>query len=228
MEATACNFTSNNASRGGALLVDDGEAHVAACRFKGNSAASGGSALHVRSTIGEGVVLTDGTLLLSNTEPSVTTVSGRVSYRLPAPHGRFIDAAGGDTQELSPGVAADYPLACAPGISGASDLQSAQNGPWCRELCPAGFMCPGATGEPLPCGAGGFCAGSNAFATPCPEGRYSNATGLTSADSCLPCATGNACLAGSVEPTVCAPGRFAPDQGAAACLHRRHTRLILL
>ena len=218
VEAMRCDFIRNNASRGGALLVDGGRGAFATCRFEENSATSGGSALFVHSTIGEGVVLTDRTLLLSNTEPSIAATSGPVSYRLPAPRGRFITAAGGGTQDLSYGFPADFPLACAPGVSGASELQTVENGPWCKGICPAGFMCPGATGEPLPCSAGGYCGGSNPGATPCPAGSYSNATGLTSADGCMPCLAGSACLAGSVAPTICAPGSFARDPGRPTCL----------
>ena len=217
VEAKACNFTRNSAVKGGAVLIDSGRGVFANCRFEENDATDGGSALHVRSTTGEGVVLTGGTLFVHNSEPSIMRTEGQVTYKLPAPLGRFLNAAGASQQSLNSSVAADFPLACAPGISGASDLESAQNGPWCTELCPAGFMCPGATGEPQPCGAGGYCAGSNAFATPCPEGRYSNATGLASADGCLPCLAGSACLAGSKAPTVCASGSFAPGLGTATC-----------
>ena len=217
VHASACNFMRNNASVGGAVLIDGGEGTFAACRFEANTAPGGGSALHVRSTTGEGVVLTDRTLLVHNSEPSIVRMGGHMSYQLPAPLGRFLNAAGSDRQVLDVSVAADFPLACAPGVSGASNLQTAQDGPWCKELCPAGFICPGATGEPLPCGAGGYCAGSNAVATPCPGGSYSDATGLASADGCLSCDAGSACLAGSVAPTPCAPGSIAPDPGTVAC-----------
>ena len=219
VQATDCSFTRCTAEKGGAVSVDGGRAAFAACRFNENTATTreGGSALHVRSTTGDGVVLTQGTLLEHNSEPSIRQVGGLVTYQLPAPLGRFLNAAGANRQVLSGSVAADFPLACAPGVSGTSDLETAQNGPWCTELCPAGKMCPGATGVPLPCGAGGYCAGSNAFATPCPQGRYSSATNLTSADGCLPCLAGSACLAGSVAPTVCAPGSIAPSQGTATC-----------
>ena len=91
---------------------------LASIIFEANSAVEAGSAIFVRGTSGEGVVLTQGTVLLSNTKPSIRVVNGLVSYRLPAPRGRFIDAAGGDSQALSGEIAADLPLACAPGISG--------------------------------------------------------------------------------------------------------------
>ena len=221
VDATRCNFTRNNATRGGAVAVDASAARFITCHFEENTAAAEGSVLFVRSTVGEGVLLSDRTWLLRNEVPSVTRLAGLVTYRLPAPRGRFIDAPGGTIQPLDDGLAGDYPFACAPGVSGALDSaaggSTVQNGPQCTGLCPPGKTCPGATAEPEPCATGGFCAGSNPGATPCPAGTFSNATGLTSAEQCTPCSAGSACMAGSVAPLVCATGSYTQSQGSAAC-----------
>ena len=114
------------------------------------------------------VLLRDRTLLLSGeVAPAVRLRDGaRLRYRLPALKGRWIFAPGGDEQELTEDVDGDFPFACAPGVSGSSDDMEKQNGPQCSGLCPAGFMCPGATGEPRPCSAGGYCSGGDPLAFP--------------------------------------------------------------
>ena len=169
LRANSVNFSEN---LGGAMLVEGSEANLTNCRFEANEAPPGrASAIHVLSTMpnGIGVLLRRFTIFLSGQSVSRLGDS-RLRYELPAPRGRFIDAPGGSEQQLTVGIAGDYPYSCGPGVSGDSTETSAQNGPWCFGLCPAGKMCPGATGAPLPCSAGGFCAGKDAFAAPCPAG----------------------------------------------------------
>ena len=119
------------------MLIDGGEAQFLGCHFIDNRAPEGGSALFVRATIGAGVRLERGTLLMGNTVPSITTVGGRIEYKLPAPKGRWIYAPV-DTQNLADGITGNFPYACAPGVSGAKDSDTgghgAQNGPQCLRL----------------------------------------------------------------------------------------------
>ena len=229
VDAVNSNFTGNSASeRGGAVMVDGGAADFAGCRFDANSAAVEGGALYVRETSGDGVRLRAKTLFVSNSAPTIARRADGVpdiviSYQLPAPQGRWIDAPGQDTQSLAlSNLLGDFPFACAPGVAGTYDSAglggvTAQNGPQCSGLCPAGFMCPGATADPEPCAAGGYCAGSSPGATPCPAGTHSNATRRTAPEQCEACPAGSACLAGSLHPTLCGPGTFAALPGAGAC-----------
>ena len=141
------------------------------------------------------VVLSDGTLLRNNAKSLEVDDSSSVHYQLPAPLGRYINAPNGFEQELT-SVEGDFPFACAPGVSGASDDRSAQNGPQCSGLCPAGKMCPGATAEPEPCSAGGYCAEGSPTAVPCEPGTYIDDEGAKSKSACAPCPTGAWCAAG--------------------------------
>ena len=167
---------------------------------------------------GATVVLRDGTLLRGrspshpNAKSLVVDDSSSVHYQLPAPLGRYINAPNGDEEELT-SVEGDFPFACAPGVSGASDDRSAQNGPQCSGLCPAGKMCPGATAEPEPCSAGGYCAEGSPTAVPCEPGTYIDDKGAKSKSACAPCPTGAWCAAGESFP--CERGFFnaLPNQG---------------
>ena len=228
VDVTNTSFTGNSATeRGGALLVDGGKADLAGCTFDSNAAGVEGGALFVRATAGTGVRLRAKTLFVANSAPTIARPDGTagiaIAYELPAPRGRWIDAPGQDTQDLAlSNMLGDFPFACAPGVAGTFDSENgggvtAQNGPQCSGLCPAGFMCPGATADPEPCAAGGYCAGSNPGATPCPAGTHSNATGLTAAEQCEACPAGSACLAGSLQPTLCGPGTKAAQPNAGAC-----------
>ena len=102
------------------------------------------------------------------------------------------------------------------GVHGSSYDPAAQSGPWCSGECPqgarwcikawrtcyhssylsysifasdlnAGYMCPGATELPLRCRRGSWCTPGSAVGTPCVAGRWSNATGLSSAMQCMQC-----------------------------------------
>ena len=165
------------------------------------------------------VLLRDRTLLLSGeVAPAVRLRDGaRLRYRLPALKGRWIFAPGGDEQELTEDVDGDFPFACAPGVSGSSDDMEKQNGPQCSGLCPAGFMCPGATGEPRPCSAGGYCSGGDPLAERCPPGTYSADEGLTSSNECTRCGPGSYCPSGSVAPLPCGAGTFSAEGGLGEC-----------
>ena len=121
--------------------------------------------------------------------------------------------------------------------SGCVNLRTAQDGPWCKELCPAGFICPGATGEPLPCGAGGYCAGSNAVATPCPAAATATPRGsprlmaachatrearASRAPWLRPPARQAASRPGTVACQQCGAGTYEASRGGTACeVHQR-------
>ena len=201
LRAAATTFARNG---GGALLVDGATADIASSHFEGNGGGAGqrrrlesggGSAIRALSA-GTSVLLHDRTLLRDNAEPSVVVGGGaQLAYGLPAPLGRYINAPDSGVQNLT-GVAGDYPFACAPGVSGASDDPSAQNGPWCFGLCPAGKMCPGATGVPEPCSAGGYCAEGSPTAVMCAAGAFISDEGAEDASACAPCPSGAWCAAG--------------------------------
>ena len=220
VEAKTCNFTDNEAARGAAVFIGAGEALFDDSRFEDNRATDAGSAIYVRSAGPSGVVLRNHTLFQRNTAPSVKLEEGQLRYQLPAPRGRWIYAPGNDTQDLSiSGVEDDFPFACAPGVSGRLDSDeggvTTQNGPQCTGLCPAGSMCPGATGEPARCSAGGYCAGSNPSATPCPGGTWGNGTGLEAQSQCIKVKKGEWAPIGSSAAKRCpASGFYCPGYDA--------------
>ena len=164
---------------------------------------------------GGSLTLTHATLLLDNAESLVVNGGASVRYELPAPLGRYINAPNSDAQELA-SVAGDFPFACAPGVSGNSSAVSAQNGPQCSGLCPPGFMCPGATGDPAPCIAGGYCAGGNPRAEPCPAGTWSNVPGASDASQCTRALPGYYSTGGTIKALQCGgPSLFCPGGESA-------------
>ena len=191
----------------GPVGINGSRATLRGCTIEDVSA---GTAL--TATNGATVVLRDGTLLRNNTESLVVDESSSVIYQLPAPLGRYINAPNDDEEELA-STAGDFPFACAPGVSGASSAPSQQNGPQCSGLCPAGKMCPGATGVPEPCSAGGYCAEGSPTAVMCAAGAFISDEGAEDASACAPCPSGAWCAAG--RAFKCEKGFFnaLPNQG---------------
>ena len=97
------------------------------------------------------------------------------------------------------GVDEDYPYPCGAGFFGDTKASS-QTSMRCSGLCPAGYMCPSGTAEPLPCEVGSFCAVGSSVATRCAPGTYSTARNLTSASQCFDCPLGHVCTGGVKWP----------------------------
>jgi hypothetical protein len=231
---------------GGAVHVDGGIARFDNCIFELNEAEGDGGALYVRSG---SVVLGARTQLRANSAAgrgrSIFVVAGTVTYKLPAPLGRWvdfgscrresagralsigIDAAPDDdgTALVIPGATdLDYPFACAPGLYGGSFEISQQSSAQCSGQCPSGRFCPIATADPILCGKGRYCPGSDLTGTlgataalACPAGYFSDAVDLSSVDGCRATQPGYYAPTGSAEQTICAPGTFAAIGGLGSC-----------
>ena len=109
-------FTNNRAARnGGAVHIVGGDASFDACRFTGNLAGELGGALHVG---GSGrVTLSEATLFTGNAASSGNSMyihgSSALSYRLPAPLGRWIYSMASSSSALTGAIDSEYPFACA-------------------------------------------------------------------------------------------------------------------
>ena len=208
-------FSGNRAARGGALAVTGAHsrARVAASLMEANVATEAGGALHVAA--GGAVVLANTALLSGNVAPSGGSVwlhdAAAVSYELPAPLGRWMQAIGGvATLAPRPEGYGDLPYACAPGVFGNSYEPTAQSGPTCSAACPAGHFCTSLSIVPQRCPTGSFCAIGSGSPTNCPEGYTSDEEGLASAAECALCKAGHwcaqgrsvACLADTYNPTT--------------------------
>ena len=98
-------------------------------------------------------------------------------------------------------------------------------------ICPAGFYCPEASGNPTPCPAGSFSNSTGLSAAdqcvPCVAGDYCDSPGMTeTTDAChsgyyctegstspteIPCPAGHFCENRSSSPTPCPPGMYLPS-----------------
>ena len=212
-------FLNNTAERGGALRVVGGRAVVLRCRFESNAAAVEGGAAYFD---GGATQFGNQTLLLDNSAPRGRTLylapGSSASYVLPAPLARYLFIQSGESLQLvqagaqAATVDVDFPFACPGGVRGSSYDPIEQSGPWCSGVCPSGYRCPGGTVQPLLCPSGSFCPIGSASGTPCAAGRYSNATGLTSASSCGVCPPGHFCSGGSATP--CAENTWNDEYGS--------------
>ena len=154
-------FTRNQAESGGALFASGGLASFARCSFRQNAALVSGGAILLSGTAE--VILSDGSALLGNALvgnsasgaiSSIHRASGRFSYVLPAPLGRWIDSSGGTTAYPLANATSldfDYPYPCAPGLVGRGLSLEVQSRPSCSGLCSAGYICGGATSVLVPC-----------------------------------------------------------------------------
>ena len=167
-------FIGNAAQRGGAVFASGGSfASFAWCTFAQNAASESGGAIAIDGTAD--VTLSDGSLLVGNTAASgVGGAVHRVSaastlrYTLPAPPGRWVESFPHSTVELlanSEELNQDYPNPCAPGLVGSDRVWTEQASAACSGRCPAGFKCPIATAQPVPCEAGTFCLEGSPVAT---------------------------------------------------------------
>ena len=242
----SCLFNGSKARRGGALAVQGGDVLIAHSRFVDNRAVEGGAAVYVTGgttalsecellrnevsgsdperlgalwVTGGEVTLMSHTLLHDSPASISLQEPGRISYRLPAPRGRWVTAFGKHEAILDPGdFPGDYPFACAGGLLSNSEDPSHQDNPGCSGLCPAGYVCAAGASEQQPCPAGGFCPQGSSFATPCNPGTWGDREGLMSAEECKPCPAGSACQSGSTAPEPCPVGRYAATDGLDECL----------
>ena len=109
-------FTNNRAARnGGAVHIVGGDASFDACRFTGNLAGELGGALHVggsgRVTLGEATLFTGNAA--SSGSSMYIHASSALSYRLPAPLGRWIYSMASSSSALTGAIDSEYPFACA-------------------------------------------------------------------------------------------------------------------
>ena len=112
-----------------------------------------------------------------------------------------------------------FPNPCVAGYLGSSDAQYQVNSD-CAGKCPAGTYCPSATSTHAEdCPRGSFCPEGSSLPRPCPEGSYSSATGLTSANECIPTDPGYFAPSGSAMQTPCAAGTIAsaPSSSCTQC-----------
>jgi hypothetical protein len=224
---------------GGAVYVDGGIASFDSCTFELNEAVGDGGALYVRSG---SVALGARTLLRGNSAArsgnSMFVLTGTVTYRLPAPLGRWIDfgtcqresagrtlSIGAPPAHVTPGATdLEYPFACAPGLYGGSYETSQQSSAECSGLCWAGYYCPIGTADPIRCGPGRYCPGIDLTGTrgataalACPPGYVSPVVDLSSVDGCRATEPGHYAPTGSAEQSPCFPGTFAAVAALGSC-----------
>ena len=125
---------------------------------------------------------------------------------------------GGFVQNLPQSVDGTFPQACAPGVLGSTEPQY-QMAAICSGKCRSGtFQDKEGQTECKACLSGSFCALGAAAALPCPEGTYSSATNLTSADECTTTDPGFFAPTGSIEQTACAAGTVSASGGLGSCV----------
>ena len=84
----------------------------------------------------------------------------------------------------------ELPYPCQAGFVGGTTIAE-QGSVNCAGKCPAGSLCPFApTLIPQPCVTGSYCPEGSLLPLPCPEGTFSNATDLASAEQCTVCPAG--------------------------------------
>ena len=146
---------SNQADFGGAMLVSGGRAVLERCLLEGNRALVAGGGLHI---LGGAVELRNQTVLRGNAASvasSISIVSGVVSYALPTPLAHYVFVVGGtSTALITSSINVDFPFPCPGGVVGNSYASLAQSGPWCSDVCPAGFACRAGTEVPEVCPPG--------------------------------------------------------------------------
>ncbi|PHJ25028.1 gcc2 and gcc3 domain-containing protein [Cystoisospora suis] len=105
------------------------------------------------------------------------------------------------------------PTACAPGT------YQGQEGQTTCVACDAGRYCPRmAMTAPEECGAGHYCPAGSTAPQKCPEGTFTAATTLVSADQCTLCSAGHYCpTAGASKPAgQCAAGYYCKEGSRSA------------
>ena len=115
---------------------------MADCLFDGNDASGAGGALFLNGSAD--VTLSDRTLLLGNTGTSGGSIwleSATLTYRLPAPLGRWIESYGQPSARVLGSISSDFPNPCAPGLMGLDSEHSTQGISACSGLCTAGHRC---------------------------------------------------------------------------------------
>ena len=151
-------LSSNRADIGGAMIIRGGRAVVARCLIERNYAVVAGGGLHVTGGVLE---LTNQTVLRGNEASEASSISvapgtpSYVTYALPAPLAHYVFVVGGTSfAVLTSSINVDFPFPCPGGVVGNSYAALAQSGPWCSDVCPAGFACRAGTEVPEICPPG--------------------------------------------------------------------------
>ena len=228
-----CDFASNRAKRGGALLLSSEEVDFISTSFTQNAASIEGGAVLVeggRVRFRDRSSLRANTAMLKRESVRIVTNAGRVEYHLPAPPGFWVETgcesctiASFTRGACSLGTdcvhaITELPRACTPGMKGNSSETASQSSALCDGPCDEGHYCGPATVLPAKCPSGTFCPPGSSVALPCPAGRFSPAAELASDSGCFTCPKGHMCTTGAVKTTACAPGSYAPRNGSDTCV----------
>lgn len=220
---SSCELRDNFANEGAAILLIGGSVMVERSVFRSNRADVSGGALQVESGV---AMLGNETVLLNNRAAigaSIHVLRGMMSYKLPAPAGRWVlIEGGGTTSNHSAGsIDGDYPYACSPGVLGSSLEAQAQSRPVCEGYCPAAYYCPAASAFAIICTKGSFCGIGSPAPTPCCAGTFGLHEGLRSQSECNTTHPGYFSPAGSADQIPCRPDTFNPNEQSssdAACI----------
>ena len=213
--AVDTDFIGNRAGHsGGAVSVQStGQLQIVGCNLQDNFAAHDGGALHADG----GIVTMRNSLLTDNFASgrgdTAFVRNGTVTYELPAPLGRWINNPSGRQQLESEAIDGDLPYACRPGLYGNTSAVSAQNGPQCSGVCPAGKSCSGATVVPEQCAKSTYCPKGSLRGIPCDQGSFGSHAGLSAQSQCSTCPPGAWCSGGT--RVLCTRGTYNPQIGSA-------------